>query len=411
MQAAGRSGSAPASTATVPLLAVVLAGAAAFLDLYATQPLLPLLARLYGASPFRVGLTVTAPTIAVAVCAPLVGRLADRIGLRRVIVSAALGLAAATALAATSRDLTMLIWWRLIQGALTPGVFASTVAYIHEVWPPARAGRATAAYVSGTVIGGFTGRAVTGLVTADFNWQLSFLALAVLNAGVAAVLWRRLPDERLWRPRQAAPRHAPRRGALARLLGNRRLTAALAVGFCILFTQVAMFTYVTFHLAAPPFFLGTVALGWLFSVYLVGAIATPFAGHLIDRRGHRRGIAVAMAIAMAGAVLTLTPSLALIVAGLALGATGVFMAQTATSSFIGAVTVEDRGLAVGLYSSMYYLGGSTGAALPALVWSRFGWAGCVGLVVVVQALGAIVALTQWSAAATPHDVLMPEGGV
>ena len=48
------------------------------------------------------------------------------------------------------------------------------------------------------------------------------------------------------------------------LFRNRRLVATCAVGFCILFTQVAMFTYVTFHVAAPPYSLSTVALGWLF---------------------------------------------------------------------------------------------------------------------------------------------------
>jgi MFS family permease len=152
---------------------------------------------------------------------------------------------------------------------------------------------------------------------------------------------------------------------------------------------------VTFHAAAPPFNLTTVALGWLFAVYLVGAIATPFAGHLVDAVGHRAGLASAMAIAGFGALVTLVPSLAAIVIGLALCATGVFIAQATTSSFIGAVTTRDRGLAIGMYSSLYYAGGSAGAALPALVWTRGGWLACVGLVVVVQAFATAVALTQW----------------
>jgi MFS family permease len=403
-------GSRTAAELPVPTFAVVLAGAAAFLDLYATQPLLPLLARTFHASPFEVGLTITAPTTAVALFAPFVGRLADRLGLRRVILWATLGLTIATALAATSRGLGGLIAWRFLQGVLTPGVFASTVAYIHEVWPADRAGRATAAYVSGTVVGGFTGRAVTGIVAADVNWQASFAALAIINAVVAWVLSRRLPDERLI---VATPvRHAAdRRGALGRLLANRRLVAALIVGFCILFTQVALFTYITFHLAASPFNLGTVALGWLFAVYLVGAGVTPFAGHLVDRRGHRAGIALATTVGFAGIVLTLAPSLVVIVIGLALAASGVFMAQAATSSFIGAVTTRDRGLAVGLYAALYYAGGSAGSALPSVVWTRWGWPACVALVVIVQAIGAAIALTQWTPAAAPHDLLMPEGGV
>jgi MFS transporter, YNFM family, putative membrane transport protein len=155
------------NAARLPTLPVVLAGFAAFLDLYSTQPLLPLLTRTFGASTFEAGLTITAPTMAVAIFAPFIGRLADRLGLRRVIVLSVWTLTLATALAATSRNLHELIFWRFVQGVATPGVFGSTVAYIHEIWPPSHAGRATAAYMTGTILGGFTGRAVSGLVAAD----------------------------------------------------------------------------------------------------------------------------------------------------------------------------------------------------------------------------------------------------
>ena len=56
-------------------LLVMLAGFAAFVDLYSTQPLLPMLARTFHASNFQVSLTVTAPTLAVALSAPSVGKL------------------------------------------------------------------------------------------------------------------------------------------------------------------------------------------------------------------------------------------------------------------------------------------------------------------------------------------------
>ena len=393
-----------ATRARLPTFPVVLAGAAAFLDLYSTQPLLPLLMRTFGASTFDAGLTITAPTVAVAIFAPFIGRLADRLGLRRVIVLSAWTLTLATALAATSQSLHQLIFWRFVQGIATPGIFASTVAYIHDVWPPSRAGRATAAYMTGTILGGFTGRAVSGLVAADVSWPAAFVALAILTGAVAAALT-------MWLPREPAG-HADRgakagRGSITHLFRNRRLIATCCVGFSVLFTQVTMFTYVTFHLAAPPYSLSTVALGWLFVVYLVGAVVTPFAGRWIDLYGHRAGIASA-AIGGAGALLTLVPWLPAIVAGLALCATGVFTAQATTSSYIGAVTSSDRALAVGMYSTFYYGGGSTGGALPSLFWQTGGWVACVGLVVLVQLAGAAIAFTQWSPAPAHHDVVLPD---
>jgi YNFM family putative membrane transporter len=390
----------------LPTFPVVLAGVAAFLCLYSTQPLLPLLTRTFGASTFEAGLTITAPTIAVALFAPFIGRLADRLGLRHVIVLSAWILTLATALAATSRSLPQLVFWRFVQGVATPGIFAGTVAYIHEIWPASHAGRATAAYMTGTIIGGFTGRATSGLVAADVNWQAAFIALAVMTGAVAAALTMWLPPE----PRARIEAHdaPPAWRTFARLLRNRRLAATCAVGFCILFTQVAMFTYVTFHMAAPPFSLSTVALGWLFVVYLVGAVVMPFAGGWVDRYGHRAGIASAMAVGGGGSLLTLVPSLPVILAGLSLCATGVFIAQSTASSYVGAVTTQDRASAVGLYATFYYAGGSVGAALPAALWNRVGWPGCVALIVAVQAAAVVIAFTQWSPAAPTHDVVLPE---
>src|SRR5207248_1096842 len=82
--------------------------------------------------------------------------------------------------------------------------------------------------------------------------------------------------------------------------------------------------------------------------------------------------ALAMGVGGAGALLTLVGWLPAIVAGLALCSTGVFMAQASTSSYIGAVTTRDRALAVGLYSTFYYAGGSMGAAAPAALWAIAG---------------------------------------
>jgi predicted MFS family arabinose efflux permease len=332
----------------------------------------------------------------------------------------------------------------------TPGVFAGTVAYIHETWPPSRTGRATAIYMTGTIVGGFVGRALAGLIAADVNWHLSFAVLSVLHLAIAVVLWLRLPDERDARleparselalppslklrrtavaqsaeagrqaqgervevprvpSRTAGARRYSGAAAAARLLRNSQLRATYAIGFCVLFTNVAMFTYVTFHLAAPPFGLSTAALGWLFVVYVIGAIVTPYAGRWIDRYGHRVGLASAMGIGAVGALLTLMPSLVAIAAGLALASTGVFVAQTTTSSYIGAVTTDDRALAVGLYSTFYYTGGSLGGAVPATVWNVAGWPGCVALVVLVQSTGALVALTRWKGKDARQHLHEPE---
>src|SRR5665213_838955 len=78
--------------------AVVLAGICTFLQVYATQPLLPMFRRVFSASELQVSFTVSAVTLAVAIAAPFVGAVADFVGRKAVIVPAILGLSIPTAL-------------------------------------------------------------------------------------------------------------------------------------------------------------------------------------------------------------------------------------------------------------------------------------------------------------------------
>ncbi len=374
-------------------LPVVLAGFCAFTSLYATQPLLPLLARIFGASAIRVSLTVTAATLGVALAAPLAGGVSDRYGRKRTIVwsSAALGLC--TLLSAFSPGLNALIAWRFLQGVLTPGIFAVTVAYIHDEWTSG-SGRATAAYVTGTVLGGFFGRFVSGFIASHAPWQAVFVVLGLCNLAGAAAIWRWLPLE----TRRARGHSSAGLAAIREHLKNARLTATYAAGFCVLFSLTSTFTYITFYLAAPPFHLPPSWLGSLFFVYLIGAAITPLSGRWIDRYGQRAAVSVAMAIGIGGIALTLIQNLWAIVAGLAICSTGVFIAQAAASSYIGIAAERNRALAVGLYVTFYYAGGSAGAALPGFLWRSGGWPACVALIAAVQALTVTMSLFLWPAA-------------
>src|SRR5947209_7142298 len=202
-------------------LAVVFAGFCAFLALFAPQPLLPMLAATFDVSPARISLVVTASTLAVALSAPFAGFVADRFGRKRVIVPAAFLLAVPTFLAATATSYSQLLFWRFLQGVFTPGIFAVVIAYINEEWE-AGAGAATAAYVTGTVIGGFTGRALAALVAWQASWRWSFVALGALNVAGAIAIRAWLPaGRRFTRARRTGSAIAP----MLRHLRNPRLVA------------------------------------------------------------------------------------------------------------------------------------------------------------------------------------------
>jgi len=350
-----------------------------------------MLAAEFRTSVAAISFVITASTLGVAALAPLAGMLADRVGRKHVIVPSALLVALPSALAATSASVGELVFWRLLVGVITPGISVVTSAYINEEWEN-QVGSALGAYVAGTVLGGFSGRLLAGIIAARFSWRAALVSLALLNAAGGLGVWLWLPPGRRFRRELSA---ASTLLAMGRHLKNPQLVATYAVGFCVLFSMLATFTYVNFYLAAPPFRLGTAALGTLFVVYLAGAAASLVAGRWIDRRGHRFVLIVGFTGSVAGIVLTLLPSLPVILIGLALCCTGVFAAQSASTGYIGIVAKEARAAAVGLYVMFYYFGGSGGAALPGRFWLRGGWPACVALIAGVQVLIIVMAALFW----------------
>jgi predicted MFS family arabinose efflux permease len=342
-------------------------------------------------------MTVSAATLGVAISAPFFGVLTERLPRKRVIVASLIGVSLPTLLAATSRSLGQLIFWRFLEGITLPGIFAVVVTYIGEEWPPDRVALIMSFYVSGTALGGFLGRITSGVLAEAFNWRVSFLSLgAVSLAGATAVA--------CWLPRgQHRAVTCPASGTLPvfpyqvqGLFRNRRLVATFAVGFNVLFSLVGVFTWITFHLSAAPFSLSISALSSLFFVYLIGLVVTPFAGYLITHIGLRAGIAGAIACSIAGVLLTVIPSLPIVILGLTLLSTGVFIAQTASQSHLRvAAPPGARVTAAGLYLTCYYLGGTAAGVVPGLFWAIGKWPACVAFIVAMQAVALVIALIGW----------------
>lgn len=378
-QAPAGSASRPADDSQRGLLALGLAGLCAFLNVYASQPLLPTLERTFAASKAEAALTVGAPSAAVALASPLFGVLAERVGLRRVMVASLFALAVPTVLAATATSIHWLVAWRFCQGLFVPGIYAIGIAYAARRFSEKELGHAMASLVTGNVIGGFLGRTLTGQVTAVANWRLAFGALSLLTLLGAALTAHLLPRE------PPAGTERPPQGSAMHQLFAPAVLGTFGVGFSLLFIQMAIFTYVTFYLAAAPFHLGPSALGGVFAIYLLGAVVTPRAGRIIDRIGPTRGLSLAIGLGLLGAVVTLMPILPLIVLGLACCATATFVGQSAATSHLARLVPEAlRSRASGFYLSCYYIGGAVGGVAPAVVWKYGGWTACVLLVVVAQ---------------------------
>jgi len=361
--------------------AVWLAGFCSFLNLYAPQSILPMIRDLYGVGAVEASHLISATTLAVAIIAPFTGAGADMIGRKRVIVTAMVVLIIPTVMVAQSTTLPAMVAWRFVQGLLLPPIFVVTVAYIGDELSITEATGVAGIYLSGSSFGGFFGRFLSGILVGPYGTRGAFLGLAALTALAAISVMVLMPRERNFVP-SAGPVHA-----LRHILGHifdPRLDVIFVVGFGVLFSFVATFTYVNFYLAAPPFNLSAAALGTIFVVYLVGVATTPLTGRLMRRFGRCRLVIGALTLSIGGLLLTLIGNLVVIILGLAIGAGCGFIVQTASTSYVAVSAQRARSSAVGLYVTCYYIGGSAGAVLPGYAWSRAGWPGCIAVVVAMQ---------------------------
>jgi YNFM family putative membrane transporter len=369
-------------------LAVAIAGFCAFLNLYSPQALLPALAREFGVGAAEISTIMTASALAIALTAPFTGAIADVLGRKRVITAAMLAVVVPMAGAALARDVGELIAWRFAQGLLLPPIFAVTVAYIGDEWPPAQVAGVAGIYIAGSSLGGFCGRFVPGVLGDLIGWRGAFLALAGLSFVGAVLLALLLPREKGFVRSEGLAASA--RHMLAHLR-NPQLLATYAIGFGVLFNFIAVFTYVSFHLAAPPYNFSSTLLGAIFVTYLAGTAIAPATGWMMARLGRRRLVLAVIVAWAGGAVLMLAPPLAAILAGLVLCAVCGMLCQTIATGYVTAIAKEGRSSAVGLYVTAFYVGGSMGAFLPGIAWDAGGWAAAITMVLAMLAAMALIA--------------------
>ncbi len=375
-----------------------------FANMYTTQAILPVFSETFQVSAPAAGLTVSLLVLAVAVGSLFYGPLSDRIGRKPVMVSASALLVMPTLLGGLAPTFAALVVFRALQGLLIPGLTSVAIAYVNETFSGNRQGLAMGIYVSGTVLGGLLARVGSSLLAAFYGWRLALLAFALPTLLAALAMWYFLPQissqqrADLRRQAQAAPGSPERPRFLRQMLAdmrlhlqNRRLVGAFVIGFSLFFGFIGAFTYLPYYLTGPHFKLPDEALGLVYVLWITG-VFSPGAGILAMRVGPRRAIAASMGLAALGLIITLVPTLPIVIVGLGLLTLGMFSTIPAVNLYLGQQAKAARGTAASMYLAFYYVGGSIGAVVPGFAFLWMGWTGAalLCLAMVTLALSADV---------------------
>ena len=366
--------------------AMICAGLAAFALLYATQALLPDIGASFGVGATVASLTVAVTTGTLALTVLPMSAFAERAGRTRVM-AAALAVACLAVLAgAAAPDLWLLLVARAVDGLALAGVVAVAMGHLGAEVDAEASGAAIGVYVSGTTVGGLLGRLVPAGVDEIGSWRVSLVALAGVGALCTLVFVRLVPPARS----RVVEADRPRHGIVAHLRDPGIVRLCL-VAFLLMGGFVATYNYLTYRLAGAPFGLSTSVIGLVFLAYLSGTVSSTVAARLAARHGRRTVLVGSTVVALAGLLVTLGNTLALVLVGLVVFTTGFFGAHSVASGWVAGRAVVNKSHASALYLMAYYIGSSVGGTAIGLAWSSGGWPATVAAVGGCFVAGALVA--------------------
>ncbi|MBK5543851.1 MFS transporter [Pseudomonas sp. TH04] len=257
---------------------------------------LPALAHVFNASFHAVQWVVLAYLFAITAVIVNAGRLGDRLGRRRLLLSGLLLFAAACALCAVAPSLPWLIGARVLQGLGAAVMMAMTLAMVGETVSRERTGRVMGWLGTMSAVGTAMGPSVGGMLLSLWGWRALFLVGAPLGMLAAALAFLYLPADR------QAPAATSGDG-FWRPLKDPALRAGLAMSALV--SAVIMSTFVV-----GPFYLSR-GLGldaaWMGLAMAVGPCVSALnglpAGQLTDRLGSQRMTRAGLGVMGLGALL------------------------------------------------------------------------------------------------------------
>ena len=336
--------------------------------------LLPQIAADVGTTVGTASIVVTAYAITHGTIQLIIGPVGDRMGKYRAITLACALSAIMVTICGLAQSLTTLAIARLCSGATAAWIVPLSIAFIGDVVPYERRHQVLGSFLSGQIAGALVGQAAGGVIGDHFGWRSVFFALSALFVIATVLMAYELTTNPLTR---SADGPGTGRGRL--VADYRTVLTNPWARFVLLITCIegalmwGVFTYIGADLHLR-FGLSFTAIGFVVAAVGIGGIAysltvRPLTAHFGPMSMTRSG-GVMMGIAFL--TLAVEPVWWFAPAATAAIGFGFYMQHNMLQTVSTQMSPEARGTAIGLFSSVFYIGQSIGAALAAPVVDQFG---------------------------------------
>jgi DHA1 family solute carrier family 18 vesicular amine transporter 1/2 len=316
-------------------------------------PLLPEIEDRTGASEAALGISLTVYAVPVVLLSLPLGRAADEIGRRPLLIGGLVLTGAGSALIAVSDSLAVLMVARAVQGFGAAASWIAALAVVSDLAPPGKRGEAIGLALAANSVGSIAGPALGG-VTADLlGFGAPFLIVCGASAVLATAVVFVFPRET-----RRKPVEAPAFRTIVRVTrsGIGAVATGIALGGAAVLGVVELVAPLDLDLRLG---LSSSAIGLLFALSIaVDAPLAPIGGRWGDRRGRRAPAFAGLAtLAVSVALLAVLGSTLGAALALALFGAGFSLAFAAAVPWLDEAFGDvQRGLGYGLLNLLYAAG-------------------------------------------------------
>lgn len=355
----------------------------AFCTLYTPQPLLPLLANEFSVSPGEAGLLMTVTLLPLGIAPVVYGYFLQAIP-AKLMLSVALSLLMLNQFAFYLVDeFWQLIALRSIQGLLLPAVFTALMTYCASMAPQGQIRKTMGWYIAATILGGFSGRIISGYFASSFVWQTAFVVPGFMLIVPIVLLRYARTDAKISFDRLDSK-------TVSRILSNHTFRFLYLALFTLFFVYAGILNVLPFWLQEIDVSITPFQISSLYIGYLIGIPVAIFSERIINLfGGDKKGLLTGLLLNAIGLIGYLITDFVLLYIVMFAFSAGFFFIHSTLSGLANHLAIEHRGVVNGLYVSVYYISGALGSWLPTYLYAWYGWYSLV--IVFIGVLG----VTAW----------------
>ncbi|ESQ86505.1 hypothetical protein ABAC460_23170 [Asticcacaulis sp. AC460] len=157
---------------------------------------LPVLSQAFAASFQHVQWVVLAYLLGLTTVIIAAGKLGDRLGRRKLLLTGIVVFTLASAACAAAPSLTLLVTARAVQGVGAAVMMALSLAFVGDIVPKAKTGSAMGLLGTLSAVGTALGPSLGGMLIAGFGWPAIFLIQVPVAVIAGGLVWRGVAADR-----------------------------------------------------------------------------------------------------------------------------------------------------------------------------------------------------------------------